>query len=246
MKVRGRAADQADSCRQAGKDHHCRQKQSAFVAKEDFGAFSKNWCAGFLHADRGNALSSNLGNEDVDQGQKNARNCSRLQDFRGDFRRLVDAVVIDRSNHKRSKNQRSNGVKRVVAVKNALNDGFARGCISFSGRRHVSHRDHVGLNNEDNQRQNKSRGEHLADAIHKLGRRDRKPQRQGKENNQKDGQANVNVFRSQEGSDGNFKRYGACSGGGKARANGQITDHGIENAPIRVNARGNRKQTARA
>ena len=158
----------------------------------------------------------------------------------------MDAVVIDRSNHKRSKDQRSNGVKRVVAVKNALNDGFAGGCVSFSGRRHVSHWDHVGLNDEDNQCQNKSWGEHLADTIHKLGRRYGKPQRQGKENNQKDGQPNVNVFRSQEWPDGNFKRYGARSGGGKARANGQITDHGIENAPVRMHARGNRKQTARA
>ena len=236
MEVGCRAADQADSCRQAGKDHHGGQKQGAFVAKEDLGAFSKNRSAGFLHADCGDALSTNLGNEDVDQGKKNASNHAGLKDFGGNFCGFMDAVVVDGSDYKRSKDKRCDGVKRVVPIKNAPHDGFARGGIGFTRRRHLSHWSNVGLNDENDERENKCGREHLADAIDQLRGRHGKPHDQSKKDHKEDRKPHLNMFWRQEWFDGNFKSHSACSWSGKTRTNGKITDHGIEDAPVGVYA----------
>ena len=246
MEVGCRAANQADSCRQAGEDHHGRQKQGSFIAKEDLGAFGKNWSTGFLHADCGDALSTNLGNEDVDQGKKNASNHAGLKDFGGNFCGLMNAVVVDGSDHKRSKDKCCDGVKRVVSIKNALHDGFSRSCIGFTRRRHLSHRSNVGLNDEDDERKNKRGGKHFADAIDQLGGRHGKPHDQSKKDHKEDRKPHLNMFWRQEWSDSNFKSHGARSWSGKARTNGKITDHGIEDAPVGVHAGCNGSEASRA
>ena len=246
MKVGCRAANQANSCRQAGKDHHGRQKQGTFVAKEDLGAFGKNRSTCFLHADCGDALSSDLGNEDVDQGKKNAGNHAGLKDFRGNFCGFMDAVVVDGSDHKRSKDKRCDGVKRVVTIKNALHDGFARSCIGFARRRHLSHRSNVGLNDENDERENKCWREHFADAIDQLGGRHGKPHDQSKEDHKEDRKPHLNMFWGQEWSDGDFKSHSTRSWSGKARTNGKITDHGVKDTPVGVHAGCDRSEASRA
>ena len=173
--VSGSTADQTDRSRQASQNHHGRQKHRTAIAEKKLGAQSKDWSTGFLNADCAHAFRADLRNENVNNAEHRSGNQRSLEHFTCNIGLLCKAGITDNPDRKRRENQGGDRVKRVVAIKDPLDNCHHRSRIGSGGSLRFAHRSDEALNNKDHQRQNQQRRKNLADTIHKLGRRRSKP-----------------------------------------------------------------------
>ena len=145
------------------------------IAEKKLGAQSKDWSTGFLNADCAHAFRADLRNENVNNAEHRSGNQRSLEHFTCNIGLLCKAGITDNPDRKRRENQRGDRVKRVVAIKDPLDNCHHRSRIGSGGSLRFAHRSDEALNNKDHQRQNQQRRKNLADTIHKLGRRRSKP-----------------------------------------------------------------------
>ena len=129
-----------------------------------------------------------------------------------------------------------NGVKRVVAVQEALNRRHEGRGVGSGRRLGFAHRSEAALHDEDRERKDEKRGQNLAHTVDKLRRRRGKPTRNDEENGEEDGHADFELRGIEEGRDADFPGNGAGSGYGKAGTDGENADVGIKGTEPGVHA----------
>ena len=235
-KVRGRAADKADGRGKARKEHHDRQKRGAGVAEEHLGAQSQDRGARFLHADHAHAFGADLGDEDVDKAEHGSGDHGGLQNHLGDVALLGKTRVAHDADREGRKDQRGNGVKRVVAVQNALHHGLDRGAVGLGRRLRNAHGRDQALDDENNERENEKGRENLAHAVNELARASGKPAGKAEEHREEHGHVGRGHRRIDKGHHSDFPGHGAGTGSGKARADRENADGRVERAEPGVHA----------
>ena len=124
--------------------------------------------ARFLNPDGADALGANFGDEDVDDPEQRPGNHGSLEDLAGNVRLFRKSCVSHDADGERSEDERGNGVQRVVAVQNALNNGHGRSGVRRGWSLRLAHRREIALHDEDRQRKHEKRRQNFADSIDEL------------------------------------------------------------------------------